>query len=132
VFFIKYTYGCLKHIGESHASASKLKHIILKDEMVLPLLLQVSFKSGTQRSVIVHSCDTSINLESLNEEEFTLEEVLNLLSHVLLGEVHRLFLLSFWSLFIKIKTKSGILTAGFGFSFSIVFCIIYLFVQLLS
>ena len=78
------TYRSLEHIGESHASASQLEHIVLEDEVVLPLLLQVTLKGRAERSVIVHACDTSINLERLDEEEFTLKQVFHFFTHVLL------------------------------------------------
>jgi len=78
------TYRSLEHIGESHASASQLKHILLKDEVVLPLLLQVALEGRAERSEIVHACDTSIDLKGLNEEEFTLKQVFHFFTHVLL------------------------------------------------
>ena len=87
--------------------------------MVLPLLLQVALEGRAERAIIVHACDTSIDLEGLDEKEFTLKQVFYFFAHVLFGKIEGFFLFRLWSLQID-KEKSGILTAGFGW-FSICF-----------
>ena len=74
----------LEHIVWSDATASKLKHILLQDEVVPPELLHIRLECGSEWTIIIKSGDTAIDIERLSEKEFTLEEILTLLPPVLI------------------------------------------------
>lgn len=59
-----------------NASASDLKHILLKNKVISPVLLNVGLYGTSHWSVIVKSTASTMNLEGLSINEPSLNEIL--------------------------------------------------------
>ena len=60
--------------------------------MLPPEVLDVGLECGSQRTVVIETSHTTVDLETLDVEELPFQQVFAVLSVVLLGQVHWLFL----------------------------------------
>lgn len=106
----KSTYRCLQHFTKCHVCASQLEHVFLENEMLSPEILDIGFQSRSKGSVIVESSDATIDLEGLGVEELSLQEVLTVLTVVLLSVVNWLVLLGSSGLLFLNEIKSWLIS----------------------
>ena len=79
--------GSLEDLVECEVGAADFEHIFFQDEVLAPEVLHVGLELGAEGTVVVQARDTSVDFETRGEEKLLLEQVLTLLTLVLLSEI---------------------------------------------